>query len=213
MTLKLHPAPCKHPYQSSNFLPFYLKKMRFPKALALFATIFVLFANQMVKANAWDEANRAIQRLDPKEFRTLPSNILEKLTTQGCTIPQSFENNSPHNVINGEFGNTGQKDWAVLCSRKDSSAILIFWGGQASCPSEFLQSPDRSWLQHTGEGISYSRVITAVGPKFMLKQLDAYEGSTPPPITHQGINQSFVGKGSSVWYCFQGKWLELTGAD
>ena len=213
MTLKLHPAPCKHPYQSSNFLPFYLKKMRFPKALALFATIFVLFANQMVKANEWDEANRAIQRLDPKEFRTLPSNILEKLTTQGCTIPQSFENNSPHNVIKGEFVKSGQQDWAVLCSRQQTSSILLFWGGQASCPSEILPSPDRSWLQHTGKGIRYSRVITTVGPESMLKHLEANKESTVPSIRHHGINQSFVGKGSSVQYCHQGQWIELAGAD
>jgi hypothetical protein len=187
--------------------------MRYPKAIVLFATIFVLFATQMVKADKWDDANRAIQRLDPKEFRTLPSNSLEKLTSQGCTIPQSFENNSPHNVINGEFGNTGQKDWVVLCSRKDTSSILIFWDGQASCPSEILPSPDRSWLQNTGEGIGYSRVITAVGPESMLKHLEANKESTPLSITHQGINQSFVGKGSSVQYCYQGKWMELPGAD
>ena len=187
--------------------------MPFPKAIVLFATIFVLFASQAVKADEWDDATRAITRLDPKEFRTLPNHILEKLTTQSCTIPQSFENNSPHNVINGEFGKTGQKDWAILCSRKDTSSILIFWGGRASCPSEILPSPDRSWLQQTVGGIGYSRVISTVDPKFILKHADANEESTPAPITHQGINQTFVGKGSSVKYCFQGKWIELAGAD
>jgi hypothetical protein len=187
--------------------------MAFPKNIVLFATLIGLFASQMVRANEWDDANRAIQRLDPKEFPTLPNHILEKLTTQGCTIPQSLENNSPHNVIHGEFGNTGQKNWAVLCSRKDTSSILIFWGGQAPCPSEILSSPDRTWLQHTGEGISYSRVIASVDPETMLKPLAANKESTPPPITHQGIHQSFVGKGSSVQYCYQGKWVELAAAD
>jgi hypothetical protein len=187
--------------------------MRFSKALPYFVATFLLFTSHLVKADEWDDANRAIKRLDPKEFQALPSHILEKLTTKSCTIPQSFENDSPHNVINGEFGETGQQDWAALCSRTYSSSILIFWGGQDSCPSEFLPSADRSWLQHSGEGIGYSRVITAVGPEFMLKHVDAYEGSPPPPITHQGINHSFLGKGTSVQYCYEGEWRGLFEAD
>lgn len=187
--------------------------MRFPKALALFATLLVLFASHTVRANEWDEATQAITRLAPNKFPSFPSHIRNQLKTQGGTIPQSFENNSPHNVINGEFGTISQQDWAVLCSRTYSSSILIFWSGETSCPSEILPSLDRSWLQHTGEGIGYSRVITAVGPEFILKHVGAYEGSPPPPITHQGINQSFVGKGSSVQYCYDGEWIKLFEAD
>jgi hypothetical protein len=95
--------------------------MRFPKALALFATLLVLFASHTVRANEWDEATQAITRLAPNKFPSFPSHIRNQLKTQGGTIPQSFENNSPHNVINGEFGTISQQDWAVLCSRTYSS--------------------------------------------------------------------------------------------
>lgn len=187
--------------------------MRFSKSLTYFAATIILFAGQLVDANEWDEATHAIKRLAPNEFHTLPSHIRKQLTTKGCTIPQYLGNTAPHNVIKGEFEKPGQKDWAVLCSRNYSSSILIFWGGQVSCPSEILSSPDRSWLQNTGEGIGYSRVIATVDLKFIFKHIVPNEESSPAPITHQGINQSFVGKGSTVQYCVQGKWIELPGAD
>jgi hypothetical protein len=38
-------------------------------------------------------------------------------------------------------------------------------------------------------------------------------GPAPPPITHQGIDEAFAGKASTVQYCHYGKCLSLTGAD
>ena len=38
-------------------------------------------------------------------------------------------------------------------------------------------------------------------------------GPKPPPIDHQGINDAFLEKASSVHYFHEGKWLRLTDAD
>ncbi|PYR66590.1 MAG: hypothetical protein DMG20_12690 [Acidobacteria bacterium] len=40
-----------------------------------------------------------------------------------------------------------------------------------------------------------------------------YGGPKPPPIDHLGINDVFIEKASVVWYFYQGKWLQLQGAD
>jgi hypothetical protein len=36
---------------------------------------------------------------------------------------------------------------------------------------------------------------------------------TPPPLDHDGIDDGVVEKGSSVWYWYRGRWLELTGSN
>jgi hypothetical protein len=40
-----------------------------------------------------------------------------------------------------------------------------------------------------------------------------FGGPASPPLDHDGIDDSFLEKGSSVWYWYRGQWLELQGAD
>lgn len=82
-------------------------------------------------------------------------------------MPQSFTSERPHNVVTGSFARAGQQDWAVLCSRQDSSSVLIFWGGaDAESPTEFPRAADAGYLQGIGEGrIGYSRLLAAASPR------------------------------------------------
>jgi hypothetical protein len=117
-------------------------------------------------------------------------------------------------VICGEFKEKSQTDWAILCSKDRVSSIVIFWGGSEKTITEIEASSDKGWLQGIGNSeIGFSRSITPVGKKFILENYKWYGGPKPPPITHQGINESFVEKASVVHYYYQGKWLQLTGAD
>jgi hypothetical protein len=117
-------------------------------------------------------------------------------------------------VIRGEFKERGQRDLAILCSKDRVSSIVIFWGGSEKTITEIKASPDKDWLQGIGDSeIGFSRSITPVGKKFILEHYKWYGGPKPPPITHQGINEAFVGKASVVHYYYQGKWLRLSGAD
>ena len=59
----------------------------------------------------------------------------------------------------------------------------------------------------------YSREIASVGRAYILQHYQAYGGTKPPPIDHQGINDAFVEKGSVVLYFYRQEWLRLTGAD
>jgi hypothetical protein len=105
-------------------------------------------------------------------------------------------------------------DWAVLCSIKGVSTILVFWKGSEKNPAAIAAMEDRIFLQGiTNEEIGYSRGISPVGRDFIMKHYVAYGGPKPPPVEHQAIDDAFVGKASVSWYCYNGEWLRLTGAD
>jgi len=162
----------------------------------------------------FQEAERRIVRLPPTAFPELPGNVSRELRRRSCTIPQEAYAKKPHNVIRGEFAKAGQTDWAVLCSIRGVSTILVFWGGSEVNPASIASREDRNYLQTiTATDAGFSRGIIAVGKDFIMRHFGAYGGPKPPPIDHQGIDDAFIEKGSVTWYFHAGKWLQLTGAD
>ncbi|HEY3443637.1 MAG TPA: hypothetical protein VGK29_22960 [Paludibaculum sp.] len=140
--------------------------------------------------------------------------MVRELQRRGCTIPQEAFTKKPHNVIKGQFAKPGQTDWAVLCSVKGTSSILVFWNGSELNPADISSGPDIGSLQGLGgDEIGYSRAISPVERAFIMDHYHAYGGRKPPPIDHQGIDNAFVGKASVTMYFHEGKWLCLTGAD
>ena len=153
-------------------------------------------------------------RLSPRSFRQLPTAVVESLEARKCLIPQYPYTKAPHNVIHGSFTGAKRNEWAVLCSRRGISSILIFSAKPAKLIAEVAPKKDNIFLQQEGKGKPYySRVISAVGKEYILKHYEAYGGPEPPPITHQGIDDGFAERASVVWYFYRGKWLELQGAD
>ena len=162
----------------------------------------------------FDEAERRIVRLPPTAFPGLPGSVVRELLRRGCTIPQEAFTKKAHNVIKGEFARPGQTDWAVLCSVKGFSSILLFWNGSGKNPAAVAPMEDRNFLQGiTADQIGFSRGIAPVGKEFIMRHYQAYGGTKPPPIDHQGIDDAFIEKASVTWYFYGGKWLKLTGAD
>ena len=103
--------------------------------------------------------------------------------------------------------------WAALCSRNRSSAIIVI-DENGRVRAKLAAVPDWGHLQGIGDGkIGYSRGLAPVGADFILDRYHAYEGRRLPLIDHKGINDAFLGKASSVHYFHEGKWLRLTGAD
>ncbi len=162
----------------------------------------------------WEQAEREIKRLPPSAFTKLPVAVVKQLEAHGCAIPQVLDKPEPHNVIRGRFARKSQIDWAVLCSKKGNSSILVFPAKPNKCLTELATADDRSFLQKIGQGqIGYSRMITAVGWDYILEHYKRYGGPIPPPLDHEGINDAFVGKASVVRYCWKARWFTLTGAD
>lgn len=182
--------------------------------LYFIATIPAFAQNADRLTPKFDEAERRIVRLSPAAFPDLPGNVARELERRGCMIPQTAYTRKPHNVIKGQFAKSGQTDWAVLCSVKGISTILVFWNGAGSNPAAIAPMEDRNFLQSsdTTDPV-FSRAIRTVGKQFIMRHYEAHGGPKPPVIDHQGIDDEFVEKGSSVWYFHAGKWLQLTGAD
>ena len=163
----------------------------------------------------WEAAERNIVRLKPDAFPDMPAVVRTELKKRGCTIPQSPEvDEQPNNVVRGRFTSAGQRDIAVLCSVKGVSTVLVFRGGTVTSIAELAPMEDAGFLQTTGPGsIAFSRVLGVARPEHIRLYYKEFGGPTPPTLDHDGINDAFAGKASTVRYWFRGKWLELTGMD
>lgn len=158
-------------------------------------------------------ADRTVRRLPPSAFPNLPSAIQKQAEVRGCEIPQeAFDGEAKlNNVISGEFAQRGQKDWAILCSKGGNSSIVVFWGKSASCAAEIRAEEDATYLQDDGtHRFVYSRAIRPVN----AVQLHAYADSLHSGLPrYQGIEDAFTGKASTVVYCVDGVWKEISAAD
>lgn len=174
----------------------------------------LMFAAEIKAQDEWATADSQTLRLAPNRFSQLPKTIISDLENRRCTVPQSYIQDAKHNVIKGEFKRKGQKDWAVLCSHKKTSAILIYWNGSIKGVSRIASADDKDFLQGIGgEKIGFSRVIGVADAKYIRDHYESYGGPRPPKITHNGIDDAFAGKASEILYLHRGKWLRLQGAD
>ena len=193
----------------------YIKRMRLLLIILLFGRLDLESATQGSAPIDWERADRATVRLSPSAFPELPDVVRRELEHRDCVIPQVFSNRAPHNIVRGRFTSATHQDWAVPCSRRQVSSILVFRSGSVASVLELARQPDRNYLQNVGPGgvIGFSRALGVADPKFIREHHEWYGGPEPPPLDHDGINDMFVGKASVVWYRHAGRWLQLTGAD
>lgn len=164
-------------------------------------------------AQDWEKADLATTRLPPSAFPELPASIQKELARRGCTIPQPFHA-SHENVISGRFTSARQTDWAVLCSIKRTSSILVFRNGSIAAVAELAAQPDVGALQVISDGVvGYSRALGVADADFIRVHHQRYGGPKPPPLDHDGIDDIAIEKGSVVRFWYRGRWLELTGSN
>jgi hypothetical protein len=141
-----------------------MNTLRLGLSLAMLATL-----NVPAQKLDFQAAERKIVRLSPRAFAVLPVSIVRELQRRGCTVPQEDYSKTPNNVTSGQFAHQGQRDWAVLCSIKGASSILVFWNGSATNPAELAPSEDINSLQSgVQDKILFSRGISTVGSDFIL---------------------------------------------
>jgi hypothetical protein len=171
---------------------------------------------QEISVEAWNLADDETTRLQPSDFTFLPVPVREELERRNCTIPQVYADDAPGNVITGHFFSENQMDIAVLCSHNKISSILVFRNGEAISVEELASAVDRGYLQDIGSGqIGYSRNLQVAEPQSIQRYYEAFDepGPEPSPLSHDGIEDTFVGKASTIKYWHEDQWLELQGAD
>lgn len=156
-----------------------------------------------------------VVRLPVDAFPDAPDPVRRALREMGCRIPQTYAPGPRHNLISGRFLRADELHWAALCSRHESTGLLLL----ASDGTLVQQvTPFRSDAEHL-HGIDidgtpgFNWAIDAVGRDYILEHHARYGGPEPPPIDHDGIDSAVVEKASTVLYWHGGEWLELTGAD
>lgn len=180
--------------------------------MRLFRIVFLvcfavpLFAAQLTRED-WSRADETVVRLKPDAFPNLPEHVRATLAQRGCTIPQPYQAGAEKkNVLSGHFVSSGTSDWAVLCSHRKQSSILIF-SGHSTRVDSIGDEADSRYLQVVDEGrqIGYSRLLTVATAKQVRKPF--------AHANHDGILDSFTGKASLLWYSSGGKWMKVPAGD
>jgi hypothetical protein len=153
----------------------------------------------------------SIRRTAPAEFRGLPVTIRSDLERRGCFIPQPYNAHAASNVIHGAFTAAKVSEWAILCSVRDTSQILIYRfpaSAGASVIDSLERAADIGWMQAIGNGRwGYSRLLRTLA----LRQIRAWKRhvdghttslsiDTPSSIDHDAIEQVFLAKSGEVFY-------------
>ena len=161
----------------------------------------------------WVKAERGIVRLRPLAFPDVPQPVRDDLERRGCRIPQTPGGDRWQNVVPGRFTGPRASDWAALCSRSSASAILVYPNGMARGVLEVHRADDRAYLQQNADAIVFSRQISVATPAYIRVKNHPSLVPGMPRIDHDGVNDAFLGKASTVWYRAGGRWLKLLGAD
>lgn len=151
----------------------------------------------------------AITRLQPSAVPQLPPAIRADLEKSGCRIPQSYGERKPHNAVRGHFIGTAQRDWAVLCSRNGTSAIFVY---QTESPSERFEIAAQPDIKFVQEPMGFSRRLLVASPH-QIRRYFQYVGDKAPTLSHDGVEDLFEDKASSVYYFARDRWYTWPGSD
>jgi len=171
-----------------------------------------------------------VKRISPLLFSplTVPDEIVNKLNTMGCKVPQAATIHEPHNIINGEFAISGQTDWAAVCSKETgTSFIIVLWGGKSPCSSiiDSSKDPDNVWIRfpvmnetykpnyfkRDRELEGYLRNIRKVSSEYFTDGENSSTEKNRKKFTNEGVVEFFSidEVDTNSYYCIGGKWLKI----
>lgn len=157
-------------------------------------------------------SSQGVRMVAPHAFTPLTGAVRDSFVAKRCLVPQAEGVNVPrdlHNMISGDFAARGQTDWAALCSRADSSRIVVIWGGPARCPSELGREQNR--MLHEGlDSPRYRRLIAAADS--VTSGVVYATGPGYRKLDHDAIverERYYV----RAWLCDNGQWAEVVQSD
>jgi hypothetical protein len=162
-------------------------------------------------SQAQDSVPDAVVRLRPDAFPALPAPIRSALTKRGCRIPQSYGERQPHNVIAGAFTGPKRREWAAVCSVRDTSTVLIF-SVAGDLVDAIERRDDEFWIARMPEGRVYTqrlRRVSAADLRKLRPDPEMPDLKVPRSADHDAIMQVIDGTGSSTLYKSAGRWRQV----
>ena len=181
----------------------------------VFACLFVLIALPgMASADSHDldKADKNTIRLVPEAFPELPDPIVRDLKKRRCSVPQPWESSRPSNVVSGEFKVPGQTDWAILCSVKGQSVILVYWAGLVDQVEEIPGTyfSDRKWIKGVAENkVGFSRLLTLTDDGFLFDHYQYYPQAAINFVNSNGIVGDYFSQTPTVHYWHENQWVAM----
>jgi hypothetical protein len=174
-----------------------------------------LVATSPLMARTEEQPARTIRRLAPAAFPALPRGVRGTLDARFCTVPQWYGRAASHNVVAGAFSANAKSEWAVLCSVRDTSQILIVDAKTGNVVDSLERSADANWVQEVETGrFEYSRYVTRLPRDRIARwRTDFERRPIPRPIDHDALQQAFAGKGAEAFYFTRGRWYRQITAD
>ncbi len=167
-------------------------------ALAI-STVFAAAASAQTASKDIQKEWPEFRYLEPKQVRELPAVIKADLEKRGCKIPRFTKWDARHNVIQGQFLKSGQRDWAVLCRQQDKSSILLYPSG-ATAEVQSVRSEDHD---------PYRIIHTASAFVLQKRAIRDNPAESPPQFDHDGIEDGPIQKAAIVLYYRDGEWIEF----
>lgn len=150
--------------------------------------------------------------LPPAKISKLPAQMRTQLAKEQCLIPQNpnvLDDPQPNNAIRGHWATTAQEDWAVLCLKPLELSIRVFWGSKAACPDTVVVQKFRPNDGHWGDPETF---LWPADSGKIRAYSRTFDGRKLPPLDHYGLEVGGDG-GSTIYYCYEGKWLSFAGND
>lgn len=178
----------------------------------IYAIVFfgpVWLAGQANKPNYHSTCCRPVS---PDKIVKIPPAIRAQLKAEGCIIPQNDftqEDPQPNNAIHGSWAAKGQQDWAVLCLTPEDLFVRLFWGGKTRCSNTIVLGRFRP---NDGHWDDPDTVLWPADPKKIRSYDRAFGNRKLPTLDHSGLE---IGgeEATTIYYCSEGKWLQLAGSD
>lgn len=172
---------------------------------------------RLMRAQA-DAATESVRRLGPSAFSRLPIEVRSDLEMRGCRIPQPWGDRVPKNVIAGAFTAARVREWAILCSVRDTSQILIYRLATRRPPQvvdSLLPAADGAWMQGIGgDRLGFSRLLRTMPLRYIRHWRHDIDGhAIPQPVDHDAIEQVIVGKAAEAFYYASGRIYRHVTAD
>jgi len=152
-------------------------------------------------------ASYVIHHLPPSSFPDLPTSIAASVAARGCVIPQTYEAHRPENVVHASLERTGSDDWALLCSKNGTVALMVFFASAPDHPIVLASAQETERLQtHSpDQALGFNWGIDPASPK-QIHTAQIGLPHRPAQPDHDALADSIIDHKTVYHLYSNGKW-------